>query len=245
MIEVIHRHPIVIKILLTIVTVSFVGTGGWMMATSNKSDDYAAKVNGEVVPMKEYQDAYARMEEMYRNVYQGKVPEDLIKKLDLGGKALQGLIDKRLIMEAAEKQGLTVSDSDVNDTIHANSSFQKGGKFDMDVYRKVLQVNGLSPEGYERSLRESLTVEKFRNMIKDSVHVTEDDVREYYASQQKAQNKPFDEADYKAKRDELARTLKLLTQEKAANSFMEGLRKNAKVEKNPNVGSAEPTEGPA
>ena len=81
MIELIHKHPILIKVLLAVVTITFI-LGGWFISMEDKAS-YAAKVGKEKITMQEYQDSVYRLQEFYRKAYQGAVPEEVMKKLDL------------------------------------------------------------------------------------------------------------------------------------------------------------------
>src|SRR5512143_158143 len=107
MIELIHKHPVLIKVLLAVVTITFV-LGGWFISMEDKAN-YAATVGKQKITMQEYQDAVYRMQEFYRKAYQGQVPEDVLKKLDLNKKALNALIEKRLMLAEAEKRGIGVT----------------------------------------------------------------------------------------------------------------------------------------
>lgn len=233
MIELIHRHPIIIKVLLTVVTVSFILTGGWLLGKEEVTD-YAAKVGREKITMQQYEDALYRVQEFYRKVYQGNMPAEVEKKLDLGKRALEALIEKRIILSEAEKQGISASDDEVAEAVMENKSFQgDDGRFTKARYEEVLKLNGTNPALYERSLREDLIAEKFRKMVKDSVYLSDDDVREAYKKELAAQNKPFKEEEFQAQKQNLWRVQTMLEQEKALNSFMDGLRKSYKVEVNP------------
>ena len=229
MIELIHRHPVLIKILLAVVTLTFVVTGGWMLGKEEVTD-YAAKVGKEKITMTQYQDALDRMQEFYRNLYKGNIPDEVLKRLDLNKRTIQALVDQKLLVNEAKKQGLTVTDQELSDAVTANKSFQDdSGRFDQSRYVQVLQANGMTPALYERQLRDDMLADKFRNMVKDSVYVTDTDLRDYYKAQLASQKKEFDEKEFQAQKDNLRRMLTQVMQEKTVASFMDGLRSSRKV----------------
>jgi peptidyl-prolyl cis-trans isomerase D len=235
MIELIHRHPIIIKVLLTVVTVTFVLTGGWLLG-KEETTDYAAKVGRYKITMQQYEDSLYRMQEFYRRIYQGNMPEEVMKKLDLGKRAIEALVDKRMLLQEAEKEGISVSDREVADAVMENKSFQgDDGRFSKARYVEVLKANGMNPALFERSLREDLIVDKFKKMVKDSVYLSEDDVREAYKKQLASQNKPFKEEEFQAQKQNLWRIQTLIEQEKALASFMAGLKDSYKVVINPRL----------
>jgi peptidyl-prolyl cis-trans isomerase D len=235
MIELIHKYPILIKLLLTVVTVAFVFTGGYFLSSEDTAS-YAAKVGEAKIGMQQYQDALMRMEEFYRNVYQGNIPPDMLKKLDLEKKTLDALVDREILKQEAEKQGISISDDELSDAVHENKSFQgDDGRFSKDRYTEVLKANGMTPVVYERELKNELTVDKFRKMVKDAVFLSESEVRESYKKQLAGQKKVFKEEEFQAQKENLWRIQTLLAQEKLMGSFMDGLRKTYEVEISPSL----------
>lgn len=235
MIELIHKYPILIKLMLTLVTVAFIFTGGYLF-TREDTASYAAKVGKAKIGMQQYQDTLSRMEEFYRKIYQGNIPPDMMKKLGLEKKALDLLVDKEIQLQEAEKQGISVSDDELSDAVHENKSFLgEDGRFSKARYTEVLKANGMTPAVYERELKDELTVEKFKRMVKDAVYLSENEVRDAYKKQLASQKKEFKEEEFQAQKENLWRVQTLLAQERLMNSFMDGLRKNYKVEPNPSL----------
>ncbi len=236
MIEFIHRHPIIIKALLTVVTLTFIITGGYMLGRQAVVD-YAAKVNGQIISMPQYQDALYRAQEMYRNLYKGNIPDNIAKQM--GMNIIGGMVNRKLMLAEAKKEGFSVSDKEISDAVVQNKSFQgENGSFSRNIYIQVLQQNGMTPAIYERRIRDDMMTEKLQDMVKSSVYVTEDEVRDYYKSQLALQNKPFDEKDFQAQKKNLSGMLTLVVQEKQVESFMDGLRKGATIKINPSILSA-------
>ena len=237
MIELIHKHPILIKVLLAVVTITFI-LGGWFISMEDKAS-YAAKVGKEKITMQEYQDSVYRLQEFYRKAYQGAVPEEVMKKLDLNRKALYSLIEKKLMLAEARNRGIEVTDKEVSDAVTENRSFQdETGRFNKARYAEVLRLNGMTPSVYEKMLREDLAIQKFGELVKSSATMTEDELRDNYKRQLAAQKKDFKEDEFQARKNDLARMLLLLAQEKALSSYKQSLMEGAKIEVNPSVSSS-------
>jgi peptidyl-prolyl cis-trans isomerase D len=235
MIEFIHRYPVLIKVLLAVVTLTFVVTGGWMMGKQDVAD-YAAKVGKEKITMVQYQEALDRMQEFYRNLYKGNIPDDVLKRLDLNKRTIQALVDQKLLVDEAKKQGFTATDQEVSDAVTENKSFQdESGRFDRSRYTQVLQANGMTPALYEHRLRDDIIADKFRNMVKGSVYITDNELKDFYKGHLTSQKKEFDEKEFQAQKENLRRMMTAAIQEKTVASFMEGLRKSNKVEISPSI----------
>ncbi len=187
--------------------------------------------------MTQYQDALYRIQAFYRNLYKGNVPDTVMKRLNMD--TIRGMVDRKLLLAEAKKEGLIVSNNEVSDAVIQNKSFQDAsGRFSKERYIQALQQNGMTPALYERRLRDDMMTEKLRTMVKDSVYVTDDEVRDYYRSQLAMQKKPFDEKDFQAQKKNLSGMLTLAMQEKQIESFMGGLRNDAKIKINPSIMSA-------
>lgn len=229
MIEFIHKYPILIKVILTITTVAFVVSG---YLISKDQQPLAAKVEDQPITMQEYQEALANLTDFYNKIYQGNVPPGFIDSMKLDKAALDGLIERKMVMLAAKDLNIKVSDTEIADAVQNNSSFKDpDGGFSKDNYMEVLKLNNLTPQAYEKSLREDLTLEKFRKMVTDSVEITEDEVRAYYKDQMKMTGGTFDEKAYEENKDNYARQLASTMQNNAYRSLIEGLKSKYKVEK--------------
>ena len=121
---------------------------------------------------------------------------------------------------------------EVADAVRENASFQgEDGKFSKKVYLDALKYNNLTPQAYEKSLKEDLVAEKFRNMVKDSVAVTDADVRAFYMDQMKATGSPVDEKAFAENMENYRRSLESMDQDKTFKSVIAGLKANCKIEK--------------
>src|SRR3990172_3786798 len=128
MIELIHRYPVLIKILLAV---------GWLLGKEDVAE-YAATVDGKKISRLQYEDAVFKMDEFYRKVYQGNMPEDMRKKLDINKRALDALVDRMIIVMEAQKKGLSVSDQEVSEAITGDAKFQgPDGSFSKERYVEV------------------------------------------------------------------------------------------------------------
>jgi peptidyl-prolyl cis-trans isomerase D len=235
MIELIHRHPLIIKVLLAVVTLTFVVTGGWMMGKQDVAD-YAAKVGKDKITMVQYEEALDRMQEFYRNLYKGNIPDDVLKRLDLNKRTIQALVDQKLLVDEAKKQGFTATDQEISDAVTGNKSFQdESGRFDRSRYVQVLQANGMTPALYEHQLRDEIIADKFRDMVKGSVYITDSELRDFYKGHLTLQKKEFDEKEFQAQKENLRRMLTAAIQENTLESLKKSLQKSNKVEISPAI----------
>ena len=142
---------------LIIITFALFGLGSYLQ---DKSRAFAAKVNGVDISPRELQVAYqnqrARMEQMLGDAYNPA----LIDEKRLKQQALQSLISRQLLLQAAQQDGMAISDQLLAARIHSVKAFQADGEFSEDKYKNALARQGMAPLGFEYETRQQLTAEQ-------------------------------------------------------------------------------------
>jgi peptidyl-prolyl cis-trans isomerase D len=172
---------------LIIITFALFGLGSYLQ---DQSRVYAAKVNDVEISPRELQVAYqnqrARMEQMLGDVYNPA----LIDEQSLKQQALQGLISRQLLLQAAQEDGMAISDQLLAAKIHAVQAFQADGEFKEEVYQRVLGRQGMTPLGFEYETRQQLTAEQLVDGLSNTAFVTGSEVERAYSLQE--QKRTFD-----------------------------------------------------
>lgn len=208
-----ERMQFVLVITLWVVIIAFIGTIfiQWGMGTVNPTgSNIIATVNGDIIPFDEYKKAYFRTVDTYKKILKDKYTDEMIEKMNLKRTVLNSLIEERIILNAASETGLMVSDEEVFDIISSMPAFQKDGKFNPEIYKKVLAANKYSPAVFERNLKEDIVKEKMRRLIKESVGYSEGEMQAIPAQGN-------------------VDVLLLQKQERAYMAYVEGLKKRAKI----------------
>lgn len=167
-----------IKALLGIIVVVFVfwGVGNFRSDRANR----VAIVNGEVITVREYQEAYNKLVEQIRAKFGNNFNEETLKAFNFKKKALDDLINRRLLAQEAKKLKFRVTDNELAQTIGNIRAFQIDGVFNKKAYESVLSRNHTVPDEFEASARESLILERLISFITDSVKVTENEALEWF-----------------------------------------------------------------
>ncbi len=158
-----------IKGILTFIALTFIwwGVGSY----SQSKQDVAATVGDGKVSMAELAEAHARLEKTYRDVYGKAFTPEMEKALDLRRQALEALIRRKLLLAEAGTMGLTTTSEEVRREIAATPAFQVDGTFREDRYRSILAYNRVSPQEYESSQREEITLRKIEDLLLSSARV--------------------------------------------------------------------------
>jgi peptidyl-prolyl cis-trans isomerase D len=173
-----HATSWLIKIILGAISIVFVlwGVGSWTSQRSGR----VATVNGEGITLDEYRTTYKRLIDQVRRNFGNNLNDELLESLQLSKKALDQLVDKKLLLQAAEELDLRVSDEELSRSIKGIKAFQEAGVFNSRRYQIVLGRNNLSPEDFEASQRDMLLIQKINDLITASVKVSDAEALQWY-----------------------------------------------------------------
>ncbi len=150
---------------------SYIGAGNKLIA---------ATVNGEEISIREVQNELLEQKQQLISMFGGRLPPNFDDN-SLKSQALEGLINRALIRQEAEKNGYRASDEEVFSVISNTASFQKDGVFDKETYDRLLASYRRSKLSYETSLRQSISNQQLLNGIKSTSFIPESQVALYEA----------------------------------------------------------------
>jgi peptidyl-prolyl cis-trans isomerase D len=186
-----HASSWMLRGILIVVAVSFVSWGGSYFLREKKTN-YAAKVNGVVIDLKNYGDAYQGVIKQYRDAFGPSFSEKMVEELHLREKVLDDLISRVLILQEAKRLGFHISNEELREAIESNPSFQANGQFDPRYYERLLRLNRISVEDFEEKEQESLLFSKVVNLIRlNGGQVSEGEIGETYLFENERINLDF------------------------------------------------------
>ena len=158
-----HAGNWMIKVLLGAIALAFALSWG-VYSYYQPPVHIAMKVNGEPVTTDEVDKLYEQLLEQARKEL-GPGMEKLLPMLKLRQRAMAQIADRLLLKQAARRIGLMATDREVAVRVVNMPAFQRGGRFDMRLYRMVLARNHLTPEEFEASVREQVLTAKMAAVI--------------------------------------------------------------------------------
>ena len=195
--------------LFFIVILSFVF---WGVGTVDKGQKagFVAEVGKARITDEDFWRTYEGVQRMYRDIYKEKFDEAMQKKLKQG--VLESLVANQVLLAAAEKVGLTVTDQELQDEIRGEQAFMRNGAFDPQVYEtRVRQQLRMSTDAYEALKRRDLLSQKMRRLIETSAYIPEDELNKLQGDAQTV----------KTLRQNIVKEAK----DQAVTSYVEGLKK--------------------
>lgn len=173
-----HAKSWLIKFLIGMIAVVFIFYFGYSFTSRNGVK--IAYVNGDPISGMEYQKTYRRLLEALQRDYKSVWSENLIEVFDLRNRALENLINGKLVSQEAQKIGLDITEKEIQDEILAYPAFQYRGRFDESRYRALLSQNRMKPEDFEASIAQGLLQRKLRQFLMTFTPVTEQEVLDQY-----------------------------------------------------------------
>ncbi len=175
-----RRRSVFIIFAFFAIIVVFIFWGVGPRAKRSPENTVVAMVDGVKISAKDYNDFYQRQLDYYRNTFRDQFSEDMIRRLNLRRKAIDTLINRTLVLNAARRDGVDVTDSEVQRAIMDMKEFQRNGSFDKKLYFTLLSRNRIKPRDFEDSIRTDLIIEKMKNKVVGDITVTDEEVRKVY-----------------------------------------------------------------
>jgi peptidyl-prolyl cis-trans isomerase D len=139
----------------------------------------AAEVNGEEIPVRLVQQEVRVQRDEIARMFGGTIPPNLFDERELREAALESLIQRALLRQAADRNGFRASPEGVVTEIQALPVFQENGRFSPERYYAVLQAQRLVPGDFERDVGQSIVLSQARQAIAASGELPQPDVETF------------------------------------------------------------------
>ena len=168
-----HAHGLMAWIIVILICIPFAlwGINEYFSAASQV---IVAKVNGDELDLKEFQQGYQRYRQQLQSLLGGQIPaafqEDRLKE-----QSLNQMVAALLEQQTAAEAGMRVGDRQVSKTIQSLPAFQRDGKFARDLYERQIEANGMTPAVFEEKVRRDLLTEQLRQAVAATAFVSKND----------------------------------------------------------------------
>ena len=179
MITVMRKYLKVLHVFLWVVIATFIGSMfylGSRDAGNAASGDSIAVVNGERVPAERFRRRLKAYADAYNQVYH-RSPSDAERE-GIAQRVTDGLVQETLIVQRADREGLAVTDEELNAQLQAVPAFQENGRFAIRRYQEYLSRNNRRAADFEADARRELTRLKIESLVKTSVKITDAEIEQ-------------------------------------------------------------------
>lgn len=159
------------KVILALITIPFMLWGVESYFNKSGDGDVLASVNGDKVTRLEFDRAIKAQQMEMRASMGAAYDPAMFNDPKIRKTVLDGLINQRLIINAAVSAGMVVSDAEMARIISSLPAFQENGQFSQTRYDQVLRQQGMSISEFENQLRQELLINDVRSVFQDSTIV--------------------------------------------------------------------------
>jgi len=186
-------------VIIAFILVAFVGLGD-LGPGGGASADIAATVGDKTVSFQEFESAYRRMENFYRQTYGEQFNADFARQLGLHQQVLDTLVADRILLLEADRLGLEVTDGELQHQILDLPVFldPDGAFVGADDYARILRQNGYTADSFEAGMRQDLLLDKVRNLVTQNIYISDSEVEEEYRQRTERAKIRFFKAPYAA-----------------------------------------------
>lgn len=136
-----------------------------------------ATVNGEEILSVDYQNAFYTQRDRMRQIMGASFDADRMEK-SLRKQALDTLIERELLKQAADKAGFGVTMENVKAQIKSFDVFQQDGKYSHDLYLRALQSQGKTPAQFENDMQGEMLTRQIYTAINSTDFATSREVEQ-------------------------------------------------------------------
>tara|TARA_B100001250_G_scaffold78072_2_gene64081 strand:- start:4289 stop:6181 length:1893 start_codon:yes stop_codon:yes gene_type:complete len=160
--------------ILALIALTFVF---WGVDLNFYGSNYAARVNGEEIPILDYERDFQNQLADYQQFFLQEITEEIQR--ELRSSSLEGLIRKEALSQQVSNEGYIVSNSKLIGSIRSMPIFQVDGEFSIDIYNSQLLNSGLSSLEFEALQLEQLLLVELQSSVIGSGFNTLDEFRRY------------------------------------------------------------------
>lgn len=158
-------------LILFLTPLALVGIEGYF---SSGSKDAVKSVNGAEISKKDLEQLTNSLKEQYLTYANGD--ETLLNQNFISNKALETLIARQLLLQQAEKLGISLSDQQLVQMIQQQPSFQQNGQFSEELFANYLKSIGMTNRAFIDSLRKDHALKMLTSTFMDYALVSKGDI---------------------------------------------------------------------
>lgn len=165
MFELIQKRKRLAQVVLVLLVIPFAFFGLESYTRSVGGRDDVATVNGSSITQEEFAEALRNQRERLRTAFGPGIDLDALDTPQARRALLDQLVSQRLLLDAALRAGLAVSDEELRETIVAIPAFQGEGGFSRANYEALLRAQNLTPQMFEARLRQDIALSRLTEAV--------------------------------------------------------------------------------
>ena len=177
-----NSKGVVAGILVGCLVIIFALSGAEALFSGSSRSGEVVSVDGESITENEVAREIYRQRQQILNQYGDSVPSEFVSDERLREPAIEALVQRKVLIQHARKQGMGVSESTLDQLILSFPQFAgDSGQFDPNRYQQVLRSMGYTPAQYKALLRQELLLNQLSSGVASSGFVTPAELEQFAA----------------------------------------------------------------
>jgi peptidyl-prolyl cis-trans isomerase D len=137
----------------------------------NPQVQFVVEIEGDRIMLEDYYRAYDNEHRRLKEQYS----DEEIEKMNLPDRVINSLISRKVLLIAAERAGIAVTEKELQDVIVNEPAFQRDGVFDINVYERRLRLSRLSPQIYESAMSSDMIIARITKLIGETAELSSEE----------------------------------------------------------------------
>ena len=172
-----------LKVILVIIILAFIATsviyfGSSALSGMSSKAGVITTVNGEEIPPERFRRAQSSLYQSYEQMTKQKLTPEMAERLGVVQQVINEVVSDAVIVQAAAREGVQVTDEELRALIRDMKEFQEDGRFSRDRYLRILKQARLEAGEFESELRRQYVRRKIEHLVKDGVKVSDAELRD-------------------------------------------------------------------
>ena len=159
------KHKRVVQIVLALLMLPFIFFGVDWYVGGAAGDDGVAKVGGQSITRREFDDALREQGDRLRQTMGRNFDPAMLDNAEVRYAVVENLVNQRLLADEASRERFRVSDEQLAQFIADLPAFQEDGKFSPERYRSLLMSQNMTPAMFEERVRRDLALAPLQEPI--------------------------------------------------------------------------------
>jgi len=168
MFNLVHTNKRIIQVVLALITLPFAFFGIDSYFRDGGSAETIATLDHMQISQQEFTQALRERQDLLQKLAGGRADAAQLDNPELRHAVLDAMIRQRLLLERAQRSGMTVSERQLQAVISEIPAFQEDGKFSYAQYERVLKSQSMTPVMFEGRVRQQIVMQQLDDAYTDT-----------------------------------------------------------------------------
>lgn len=168
MFDLVEKNKRLIQVVLALIALPFAFFGVDSYFRDGGGTEAVAKFEGHAISQQQFAEALRERQEMLQNLGGGRADPAQLDSPEMRFAVLDNMIRQRLLIDRAQRSGMTVSERQMQSVISEIPAFQENGKFSYPQYERLLKSQNMTPPQFEARVRQQIIMQQLDDVFAET-----------------------------------------------------------------------------